>query len=363
MTRLAIRVGMVVLLIAVVVGGLVFPTQPVAASTAVCSPRTEWPVYVVNRGDTLYRISRKVGASLSQLITANCISNPTRIYVGQRLHVPQVPSGGNTGGGSTGTTGQTGKQFFSSMRALIALELPANWYVAESETAVTFTTFSPTAEPPKAAWDSNTLRMVLTYSDTDPADMAVWAEGKKAELTAQGLQLTAQNTVSYGFGPAMRLQFVSGSGGLVSMIYVPFSTRKYTFTIEGAEGLAIPVIAAAQPLNTGSSRTARIFYFVSREGSVPVSALSTGMARVQVAWELFNRPAGTNLVFEQVLADGRQINVELPRVDPIVPSKGVGVVAPMWEGSSKSELLLQMRLIVVATGETLETTLLRVPIR
>lgn len=360
-----IQQRIVILGLIFVMGIGAFPNGRAMASVTACTPRTDWPVYTVSRGDTLYRISRRVGVGLSQLMTANCLSNANRIYVGQRLYVPQLPSGGNTGGGSTGTgtTGQAGKQFFSSMRALIALEVPANWYVAESETAVTFTTFSPTAEPPKAAWDSNTLRMVLTYSDTDPADMAAWAEGKKAELTAQGLQLTAQNTVSYGWGMAMRLQFVSGSGGIVSMIYVPFSTRKYTFTIEGAEGLAIPVIAAAQPLNTGSSRNARIFYFVSREGSVPVSTLSMGVARMQVAWELFNRPAGTNLVFEQVLADGRQVNVELPRVDPIVPSKGVGVVAPMWEGSSKSEVLLQLRLVVVATGETLETTLLRVPIR
>ena len=296
-------------------------------------------------------------------MTANCLSNANRIYVGQRLYVPQLPTGSNTGGGGTSTVGRTGNQFFSSMRALISLEVPANWYVAESETAVTFTTFSPAAEPPKAAWNSNTLRMVLTYSDTDPADMNAWAEGKKAELTGQGLQLTAQNTLSYGFGPAMRLQFVSGSGGIVSLIYVPFSTRKYTFTIEGADSLAIPVIATAQPLNTGNSRTAHIFYFVSRESAVLGRVLSTGAARVQVAWELFNRPAGTNLVFEQVLADGRQVNVELPRVDPIIPSKGVGVVAPMWEGSSKSEVLLQMRLIVVATGETLETALIRLPVR
>jgi LysM repeat protein len=346
----------------VLIGIGAIPMGRAMASVTACTPRTDWPVYIVHRGDTLYQISRRVGASLSQLMTANCLSNANRIYVGQRLYVPQLPTGTNTGN-IGGTVGRTGNQFFSSLRALISLEVPATWYVAESESAVMFTTFPPAAEPPKAAWDSNTLRMTMTYSDADPADMVAWAERKKAELTAQGLQLTAQDTLSYGFGPAMRLQFVSGSGGILAVIYVPFSARKYTFTIEGADALAIPVIATAQPLNTGNSRTAHIFYFVSRESAVLGRVLSTGAARVQVAWELFNRPAGTNLVFEQVLADGRQVNVELPRADAFVPSKGVGVVAPMWEGSSKSEVLLQMRLIVVATGETLETALIRLPVR
>jgi LysM repeat protein len=39
-------------------------------------------------GDTLYSISRALGVSPWSLATANGISDLSRIYVGQRLHLP-----------------------------------------------------------------------------------------------------------------------------------------------------------------------------------------------------------------------------------------------------------------------------------
>lgn len=43
--------------------------------------------YVVKRGDTLWSISRARGISLSSLVSLNNLSNPNRIFVGQRLQV------------------------------------------------------------------------------------------------------------------------------------------------------------------------------------------------------------------------------------------------------------------------------------
>jgi len=43
--------------------------------------------YVVQRGDTLWSISRARGVSLSSLVSLNTLSNPNRIFVGQRLQV------------------------------------------------------------------------------------------------------------------------------------------------------------------------------------------------------------------------------------------------------------------------------------
>jgi len=43
--------------------------------------------YVVQRGDTLWSISRARGISLSSLVSLNNLSNPNRIFVGQRLQV------------------------------------------------------------------------------------------------------------------------------------------------------------------------------------------------------------------------------------------------------------------------------------
>jgi putative chitinase len=45
-------------------------------------------VHVVQRGDTLTQIARWYGVSVQQLVSANNIANPSRIYVGQRLCIP-----------------------------------------------------------------------------------------------------------------------------------------------------------------------------------------------------------------------------------------------------------------------------------
>ena len=53
--------------------------------------------YVVRSGDTLYSISRTFGVSPWSIATANGISNLGRIYVGQRLHIAcNIPSGENS---------------------------------------------------------------------------------------------------------------------------------------------------------------------------------------------------------------------------------------------------------------------------
>lgn len=44
--------------------------------------------YIVHPGDTLYRIARSHGVSVSQIATANRIRNANFIYVGQRLAIP-----------------------------------------------------------------------------------------------------------------------------------------------------------------------------------------------------------------------------------------------------------------------------------
>lgn len=61
------------------------PTQ------ANCFPQTGWPVYTVVPGDTLSLIAQRIGSTVSQLATANCLTNPELIFVGQQLYVPQLP--------------------------------------------------------------------------------------------------------------------------------------------------------------------------------------------------------------------------------------------------------------------------------
>jgi hypothetical protein len=81
-----------------------------------------------------------------------------------------------------------------------------------------------------------------------------------------------------------------------------------------------------------------------------------------VAWNVTNRPQNTNLVFEQILADGRVVNVELPRTVPIVPSSGLGVTAPIPPGGSTTSIRLQLRLINLSTFATLDSKEITIPI-
>ncbi len=70
-------------------------------------------IYVVVRGDTLFKISVKYGVSMQSIIAANNIINPSRIEVGQQLIIPGVDTGTSTdytgtGGPQTGETAPSG---------------------------------------------------------------------------------------------------------------------------------------------------------------------------------------------------------------------------------------------------------------
>lgn len=67
------------------------PTQEQPANTnndAGSAPLPAGEIYVVRGGDTLYSIALRYGVSLLTLATANGISDPSLIYVGQRLLIP-----------------------------------------------------------------------------------------------------------------------------------------------------------------------------------------------------------------------------------------------------------------------------------
>lgn len=74
------------------------PTEtgtPTSTATALptattCAPWYWWSVYTVQGGDTLSHLSNLTGASVYQLMVANCLLD-TRIYTGQRLFVPRLP--------------------------------------------------------------------------------------------------------------------------------------------------------------------------------------------------------------------------------------------------------------------------------
>ena len=62
------------------------PGERVSPSQA---PEDEGEVYVVKPGDTLYGISQELDVSVEDLAVLNDITDPTQLYVGRRLKVPE----------------------------------------------------------------------------------------------------------------------------------------------------------------------------------------------------------------------------------------------------------------------------------
>jgi LysM repeat protein len=56
-----------------------------------CGPPPGWVIYIVQRGDTLFTLSKRFGVSVSQLMQANCLTSDN-IRAGQQLYVPYQPS-------------------------------------------------------------------------------------------------------------------------------------------------------------------------------------------------------------------------------------------------------------------------------
>jgi LysM repeat protein len=53
-----------------------------------CGRPYGWIVYIVQQGDTLYRLSQAFGISIGELQRANCMGSSTTLHTGQILYVP-----------------------------------------------------------------------------------------------------------------------------------------------------------------------------------------------------------------------------------------------------------------------------------
>ncbi len=120
-------------------------------------------------------------------------------------------------------------------------------------------------------------------------------------------------------------------------------------------GLILIPAAAGQAEDDGPVIAA----FTAGMDRVETAAVEAGTARIPVSWVVLNRPPGTNLYFEQRLADGSTVNVELPRYFQWVPSVGDGVAAPVL--TEMDAVVLEMKLVEVDTGEVLEVATVSIP--
>lgn len=125
--------------------------------------------------------------------------------------------------------------------------------------------------------------------------------------------------------------------------------------------LRLPIgSGGGQSSNPGSRPT--ITSFSACCATVNAQALNTRSAYIPVTWSVINRPATANLIFEQMLADGSAVNVELPRSNPWVNSTGNGVTAPVPPGGNAQDVNLRLRLIDMLTGRVYDQRILKLTV-
>jgi LysM repeat protein len=173
-TRLALVVLVVVLL-----GG-------VFAEAAFAAPSQAESGYVVRPGDTLGTIAARYRVSATAIARANGISNPNRIYIGQRLVIPgasgstgqpaapnppsQAPAGGTYIVRAGDTLGRIAARYGTSVQNLMRLNGLTNpnliWVgqrLRVTGSATGTTTKPPTSGPATGRWiDVNLSRQRLT---------------------------------------------------------------------------------------------------------------------------------------------------------------------------------------------------------
>lgn len=66
------------------------PTNTPLPTPTACTPMYWWPVYLVQRGDTLFSIAGLTGSTVNELMLANCLLD-SRIVAGGKLYVPRLP--------------------------------------------------------------------------------------------------------------------------------------------------------------------------------------------------------------------------------------------------------------------------------
>ncbi len=104
-----------------------------------------------------------------------------------------------------------------------------------------------------------------------------------------------------------------------------------------------------------------IVAFTTTAQNLDTAALNARTATAEVSWQVANRLSFTNLIFEQVLAPGQTVNVELPRPNLYVASEGRGAVQPV---TPTTEAVVRLRLTVISAldGTIFDTAELLIPL-
>lgn len=123
-----------------------------------------------------------------------------------------------------------------------------------------------------------------------------------------------------------------------------------------------PVPTSELPARPTTAPAVVIREFTTVEQSVDALLLATHTETAILNWDVSNRPDNANLYFEQILPEGRAINVELPRDFMEVPSSGTGTVMPVLPRGDTLVIQLRLRVADMASGSNLASAMLDIPV-
>ncbi len=127
-----------------------------------CGPPSNWVTYIVQPGDTLFKLSLDFGVSVSALQFANCMGSSTLIIAGQHLKVPNVPTRTPTPTATDRPPSRTDTPIPSHTPTLSPTHTPVNTFTpttvpSDTPTTIPTATASNTPIPPASPTPQPTI--------------------------------------------------------------------------------------------------------------------------------------------------------------------------------------------------------------
>ncbi len=287
------------------------PTTIKPTNVPVCTPRADWPIYIVATGDTLGRIAVRTGTSAAALTQANCLTNANLISVGQALRVPRQPTPPTAVPPSVIPTAVT--QQLGSISVTPYITADAGNFAINGGTTVTISWSGGPADVVRTDFFQRTFNGTITLisSDTNASDglSTTWL----APVNFQGT-LTASATRSDGstitpiFTPTVYVNDPSSANNAIALsTYLRFESQTYFVQANIAVGLlwlAAPISAARVDFTfSPADRTAQPYLLGSdtnmADGATANMTLAPGDLGI-VSAEAF-RSDGTRITFASAI--------------------------------------------------------------
>ena len=134
----------------------------------------------------------------------------------------------------------------------ISYQVPANWdtrWNKPGDFSTSMTSFDLTAPPHKLLWDETTVQIDIRRLDTVPASVDEWVEATKDfyHIDGTSMWIYKHETHTLENGQTLEhLTLVSGSGGVLHLIYFPIEENHLEFQVQGNFELAVPVFNSMQ---------------------------------------------------------------------------------------------------------------------